>query len=251
MARVERILERLRPVGTPGTAAASGVPANRSIRFSPGWTRYRRAARGSRPTPPSRPSGAAAPARTGPRQVLADGRRTAHSERTAAAAAVEREVAAEAADVERSRPRSLVPVARPRSTVGARRRGETDDREHGRPAATCAGRCGRFAGGSRGAGIRGPGGPAAGCGARRGDGGRAARLRVDRPVRDPGPPEEDTCELARREAGPDSGRRRTRGSGGGPDRDGGAGAAGAGGKVRGTATCWWSAPAGAAGSAAW
>jgi hypothetical protein len=103
VARVERILERLRPAGAPGTAAASGVPADRVAELAaeldpvlaqldPVQARCERI----------RSTGAAEADRRRragvdrARQVLAEARRAAEAERAAAAAAVERDVAAEA-----------------------------------------------------------------------------------------------------------------------------------------------------------
>jgi hypothetical protein len=104
MARVERILERLRPAGAPGAAAAAGVPADRIAeraaelepvlaRLDPVQARCERL-RSDAAVEVARRRRAAADQS---RQMLAEARRAAQAERAAAAAAVERAVEAEAA----------------------------------------------------------------------------------------------------------------------------------------------------------
>jgi hypothetical protein len=104
VARIERILERLRPAGAPGTAAASGVPADRVAelaaeldpvlaRLDPVQARCERIRSEAVVEADRRRRAGTDRAR----QVLAEARRAADAERAAAAGAVEREVAAAAA----------------------------------------------------------------------------------------------------------------------------------------------------------
>ncbi len=104
MVRVERILERLRPAGAPGTAAAAGVPADRVAeraaelepvlaRLDPVQARCERLRSDAAAEVARRRRVAAEESR----QLLAEARRAAQAERAAAAAAVERAVEAEAA----------------------------------------------------------------------------------------------------------------------------------------------------------
>jgi len=104
MSRVERILERLRPAGAPGTAAPAGVPADRvaeaAAELEPVLARLddvqaecdriRAEAAGEADR---RRRVAVEQAR----QLVAEGRRAAEAERSAAAAAVERKVTSDAA----------------------------------------------------------------------------------------------------------------------------------------------------------
>ncbi len=106
MPRVERILERLRPVGAPGRAVASGVPADRvtelAAELEPVLARLAAVQqrcdqiRSAAAVEADRRSRAAAEQA---RQVLIEAQRTAEAERAAAAAQVAHALEAEAASL--------------------------------------------------------------------------------------------------------------------------------------------------------
>lgn len=113
MTRVERILERLRPAGAPGTAALAGVPADRVAELAAELAPVLACLDGVqaecdriRADAAVEADGRRRVAVERARQLVTEGRRSAEAERTAAAAAVEHKVTVEAAaaraDAERS-----------------------------------------------------------------------------------------------------------------------------------------------------
>ena len=117
VARVERILERLRPAGAPGAAAPGGVPADRSTELAaelqPVLARLDDVQAECDRIRAEATAEAARRRRVAverARQLVADGRRAAEAERAAAAAAVEHEVAAETAAARAAAERSAAAV---------------------------------------------------------------------------------------------------------------------------------------------
>jgi hypothetical protein len=115
--RVERLLERLRPAGAPGTAAPAGVPADRVAELAAELEPLLARLDGVQAQCDRIRADAAAEADRRrrlaveqARQLLTEGRRAAEAERSAAAAAVEREVTAEAATARAAAERSAAAV---------------------------------------------------------------------------------------------------------------------------------------------
>ena len=117
MTRVERILERLKPAGAPGTAAPAGVPADRvaelAAELEPVLARLDavqaqcdRIRTDAVEEADRRRRFAVERAR----QVVKEGRRAAETERSAAAAAVEHQVTAETATARAAAERSAAAV---------------------------------------------------------------------------------------------------------------------------------------------
>jgi hypothetical protein len=117
MTRVERILERLRPAGAPGTAAPAGVPADRVAELAAELEPVLARLDGVQAQCDRIRTDAAEEADRRrriaverARQVVKEGWRAAEAERSAAAAAVEHQVAAEAATARAAGERSAAAV---------------------------------------------------------------------------------------------------------------------------------------------